>query len=145
MSKMVKVALGLATGLFVSGIAMSAQAGTVTTVVVKNGFTSNSITLSGTPNILGTVSPSALPGSIAATTSATRTVTSPYTNIASIHFTYASGSKACKFDTSLTVLSGIPKWTKTASSTGSTYATCEAKITAVDMYNYNYTVEFTMR
>lgn len=142
MSKMVNAVLGLAAGLFVSGMAMSAQAGTVTNVVIKDGLTS-SISVSGTPNILGTVSPAL--STVAAGSSNTNVVTSPYNNIASIHFTYASGSKACKFDTSLTVLSGVPNWTKSGSSTGSTYATCEAKITAVDLYTYNYTVEFTMR
>lgn len=142
MSKMVKAALGLAAGLFVSSMAISAQAGTITQVIIKDGLTS-SISLSGTPNVLGTVSPAF--STVAAGSSNTNVVVSPYNQIASIHFTYASGTKACKFDTSLTVLNGVPKWTKTGSSTGSTYATCEAKITAVDLYTYDYTVEFTMR
>ncbi len=141
MSKHVATALALVAGLCVSGMSAGAQAGTTTTVIVKDGLTTDISPSS--PNILGTITPSLQvihPGSL------TYTVRSPYNDIASIHFTYSSGSKSCRFDTSVTAINGIPSWTKAAKSTGSTYATCEAKITYVKMTSpFDYTVEFTMR
>ena len=131
-----------AAGLVLSGMAASAQAGVVTTVLIKDGLTT-SISVSGTPNILGTVTPSLSPVGTGATN--TNYIVSPYTTIASAHFSYASGSKTCRFDTSLTVVNGIPSWTKQATSTGGTYANCGATITAVDLSTYNYTVQFTMQ
>lgn len=145
MRKFITAGLAVAAGLCVSGMAVSAQAGTTTTVIVKNGLTST-ISLSGTPNVLGTTSPAF--SSVVAGLSNTNYVASPYSRIASIHFTYASGSKACKFDTSLTMSGSVPNWTKTGQSTGSSYATCTAKITAIDLDplgDYDYTVEFTMK
>lgn len=94
------------------------------------------------PNILGTIHPSLLP--VNAGSSQTYIVSSPHPSIGSVRFTYSAGTKSCRFDTSVTTNpSGIPIWTKSGRSTG---ATCEAKITAVDMVApFNYTVEFTMR
>jgi hypothetical protein len=137
-------------GLILSTTAAKAEAGLVTTVVVKNQLKKPvSLDFPYVKQILGKLSPS-IPNNIPSGTSTTFTVTSPYSDIASIHFSYTTGTQSCRFDTSLTttptiVGTSIPKWTKNASSTGSTYVGCDSKITSANSTGYHYTVEFTMK
>ena len=133
-------------GLILSTTAVKAQAGVVTTVVVKNQLAQPvSLVPSSVTQILGSGSP---PSPIPSGATRTFTVTSPYSNIASIHFSYTTGTKQCRFSTSLTtrtnLFGSIPNWTKSGSPTGFN-VNCDAKITSVNSTNYNYTVEFTLR
>jgi hypothetical protein len=133
-------------GLILSTTAAKAQAGVVTQVVVKNQLKQPvSLVPSNMSQILGTGSP---PNKIIPGATQAFTVTSPYSNIASIHFSYTTGTQGCRFDTSLTTtptfFGQIPNWTKNGSRTGSN-VTCDAKITSVNSTNYSYTVEFTLR
>ncbi len=85
------------------------------------------------------------------------TVTSPYLNSASATFTYTAGNKKCAFSTSVTVMPrpwwappgsdtpGQATWSKTATSTGLSPATCQATITGMNFQDYSYSVEFTMK
>ncbi|HLO86644.1 MAG TPA: hypothetical protein VK203_16825 [Nostocaceae cyanobacterium] len=136
-----------------SATATQAQAQTVTNVVIKNQLQSPILLVPSSVNILGTATPG-VPLSILANNTninPTFTVRSPFTNIASIHFSYSAGTRQCRFSTSLTTTptifgSLIPSWTKSGTSTGSTFANCEAKITVANPNTpFNYTVEFTMR
>ena len=84
-------------------------------------------------------------------------VTSPYLNSASATFTYTAGNKKCAFSTSVTVMPrpwwappgsdtpGQATWSKTATSTGLSPATCHATITGMNFQDYSYSVEFTMK
>ena len=84
-------------------------------------------------------------------------VTSPYSNGAAATFTYTAGNKKCAFATSVTIMPppwwappgsdtpGQATWSKTATSTGLTPATCQAAITGMNFQNYSYSVEFTMK
>ncbi|QSV67397.1 MAG: hypothetical protein HEQ12_10950 [Aphanizomenon flos-aquae DEX188] len=134
-------------GLILSTTAAKAEAGVVTQVVVKNQLKQPvSLVPSSVSQILGTGSP---PNKIIPGATQAFTVISPFSNIASIHFSYTTGTQGCRFGTSLTTtptLFGgqIPKWTKNGSRTGSN-VTCDAKITSVNSTNYSYTVEFTLR
>jgi hypothetical protein len=134
-------------GLILSTTAAKAQAGVVTQVVVKNQLKQPvSLVPSSVSQILGTGSP---PNKIIPGATQAFTVISPFSNIASIHFSYTTGTQGCRFSTSLTTTptffgSQIPKWTKNGSRTGSN-VTCDAKITSVNPTNYSYTVEFTLR
>mgnify|MGYP000703359016 FL=1 len=85
------------------------------------------------------------------------TVRSPYSNSASATFTYTAGNKKCAFSTSVTVMPrpwwappgsdtpGQATWSKTATSTGLSPATCQATITGMNFQDYSYSVEFTMK
>jgi hypothetical protein len=133
---------------FFSATTAQAQAQTVTTVIVKNQL-QKPVSLVST-NILGTATPS-IPSSILPKTNAFFTIRNPFTNIASIHFSYSAGTQQCRFSTSLTttptiVGTTIPNWTKQGTSTGSAFVNCDAKITIANPSSpYNYTVEFTLR
>jgi len=87
-------------GLILSTTAAKAQAGVVTQVVVKNQLKQPvSLVPSSVSQILGTGSP---PNKIIPGATQAFTVISPFSNIASIHFSYTTGTQGCRFSTSLT-------------------------------------------
>lgn len=68
-------------------------------------------------------------------------IISPDTN--SAIFRYTMGAKTCVFGTTFILLSGIPKWTKTATPSGG--ATCIAEITYFNSKTYEWSAQFTMK
>lgn len=71
-------------------------------------------------------------------------------NITSFHINYTSGTKKCHFDAALynqTTSTSPCVYTKAATSTGSTYATCTAAITSssLDQAACSFTVNFGIR
>ena len=120
-------------------------------VQIKNspsGSNDNSTQLKSTPTPLSIISQNARD---------MFTVRSPYSNSASATFTYTAGNKKCAFSTSVTVMPrpwwappgsdtpGQATWSKTATSTGLSPATCQATITGMNFQDYSYSVEFTMK
>jgi len=68
--------------------------------------------------------------------------------VSGMRFVYTSGTKKCRFAAShrVNVSTKVPSFTKTGTSIGSTRATCNANITAVQTsLPYNYTVEFEIK
>jgi Na+(H+)/acetate symporter ActP len=129
-------------GLAFALAASAASAQTVISVTVDN---STSITavysfLSG----VGSTVPSP-PSNIAPLGNTAFTVSNTYTfPVAAFNFYYTSSTKQCKFMSSLTTNGqGIPTWTKSATSTGTTSATCSATITYAEPGSpYNYSVTY---
>lgn len=123
-------------------------AGLITTIVIQN-LLKTPVKLNGNAQLLGVAKPTT-PLTINPGTTI-YTVTSPYSDIASIHFSYTANiTKTCRFDTSFTrtptyLGSWIPHWTDNATSTGSSYVGCKAKITASNLTSYSYTVQFTIQ
>ncbi len=129
--------------LFASMVA-TAQAGTLVTVKVKN---STAVQADYTYEYFsGSVAPS--PGTIPASSTGNFVLTSGADIVSGMRFVYTSGTKKCRFAASHTVnvSTKVPSFTKTGTSIGSTRATCNANITAIQTsLPYNYTVEFEIK
>ncbi|VXC09993.1 conserved hypothetical protein [Pseudomonas sp. 8Z] len=94
----------------------------------------------------GSVAPT--PGTIQPSAATAFVLTSGADIVSGMRFVYTSGTKKCRFAASRTVnvSTKVPSFTKTGTSIGSTRATCNATITAVQTsLPYNYTVEFEIK
>lgn len=129
--------------LFASMVA-AAQAGTVSTVKVKN---STNLPASYTYEYFsGSVTPT--PSSIPEGGTTTFYLTSAFETVSGMRFVYTSGNKKCRFAASHQVnpSTKAPSWSKTGTSIGTSRATCNANITAIQAGPpYNYTAEFEIK
>lgn len=109
-------------------------------------FTNNgtvSVTSSGA-NFAGTVSPTPL--TVVAAGQSNQYTETGIGNVTSFHIDYTAGSKKCHFDSaSFPNISGSCTFTKNAQSQGSTFATCTATITGVNLTTCSQSVTFSMR
>jgi hypothetical protein len=124
------------------------NAGTVQIYSTPKGVNDSSTQLKSSPTPAATIAPGITNDF---------SVNSPYSNSASATFTYTAGNKKCAFSTSVTVMPrpwwappgsdtpGQATWSKTATSTGLSPATCQATITGMNFQDYSYSVEFTMK
>lgn len=112
----------------------------MTFVVVKNQL-KTPVNLVANYQILGVP---VMPRTIAPGSSASFLVVNTYIDVTSIHFSYSTGTQSCRFDTTFVLISSKPSiWTKSGTSTGSTYTNCDAAITNIN--SYSYTAQFTLR
>lgn len=119
----------------------AAQAGLLTSVTVKNNTAFAMTFRSPSGQILGTVSPNPPGVAPASGGQSLFSVNSSFTDIASIHFYFENGTRGCKFDTSYTTGGG---YTQAATSSGSTFVSCSASITAFNPTTHNYSITFTL-
>lgn len=141
-----KMALAGFLGWVASSGSVVASANTVTTTVVNNR-TAVSADF-GAGHFSGSVGPA--PGRVPANSSTTFTLTSFGYQASGIRFTYAAGTKKCRFTASHLALPSmrghIPKWKKAGDSIGTSRATCTASISLPSPgIPFNYTVNFTIQ
>ncbi|WP_312388854.1 hypothetical protein [Pseudomonas sp.] len=105
----------------------NAWSNTVVSVTVKNETTS--IATFTYQYAFGSLDPA--PGPISEKSSTQFKLNSASSSASGLRFTYKSGRKECKFETSHVSLP-LVKWDKKATSVGSTRATCEAKTTRIN-------------
>lgn len=143
-TKSIGIILAAAAGIALGGAASAANAGTVVTSVTINNQTTYPMNFRvNSGQILGTVTPST-PANVPAGGSTTFSVSSGFTDIASLHFYYenTSVSRGCKFDTAYTNGGG---WTKSGASSGGTTITCTAAIPNVNPTTHDYSATFTFK
>ncbi|MDD2557182.1 MAG: hypothetical protein PHH87_02710 [Desulfuromonas sp.] len=125
-------------------MAATAHASTVVTVNVKNSTaTQAEYTYE---YFAGSVNPT--PGTIQPSATSTFQLTSGSELVSGMRFVYTSGSKKCRFAASHTVnpMNGVPTFNKSGASIGTSRATCNANISAVQPTPpFNFTVAFEIK
>lgn len=125
-----------------AGSVTAVAANHVATVIVENRAAEVATYTPG--HMTGTASPAF--SSVNPKDSETFRVASIVDNVSSMQITYTAGRKRCQFAIGHAVISPAPtQWTKSAKSTGLTYANCSVVVEHIDMNTYNYTVRFSIQ